>query len=152
MTKWKRYAGGLACLAMGVAIVGATPPKSAKPLSEVLKKVEGQGYTALTEASYDDGVWEIEAIHDNKPVEIHVNPKTAKVVSEHPEQVQDKLPQDAKSLAAIAGQLEKSGYPRIESIDFERLGWEAEVLKNNQELELVLDVKTGKILSKRADD
>ena len=148
--KWS--AMGVAGLAATAFIAGAVPPESSKPLSEVLQKVEGQGYAALTEASFDDGVWEIEALHDGKPVEIHVNPQTVEIVSEHPEEAHDKLPQDAKSLTAIAKQLEQDGYQSIESIDFDRTGWEAEVVNNGQERELILDAKSGKVLSQRADD
>ena len=148
--KWSGM--GIMGLSAMAFIAGAVPPQSAKPLSDVLHNVEAQGgYTALTEASFDDGVWEIEALHQGKPVEIHVNPDSAKVVSEHPEQAHAKVPKGAKSLSAIVKQLEQAGYA-IESVDFERTGWEAEVVRDRQERELILDVKTGKVLSDRADD
>ena len=147
--KWSGM--GIMGLSATAFIAGAVPPQSAKPLSDVLHNVEAQGYTALTEASFDDGVWEIEALHKGKPVEIHVNPDSAKVISTHPEQTNAKLPKGTKSLAAIVKQLEQAG-DSIESVDFERTGWEAEVVRDRQERELILDVKTGKVLSDRADD
>jgi uncharacterized membrane protein YkoI len=51
-----------------------TPPANAKPLSEVIKSLEDQGYKTIEEVDFDDDEWEIE-IHqaDGSEVELHVN-------------------------------------------------------------------------------
>jgi uncharacterized membrane protein YkoI len=51
-----------------------TPPGNAKPLSEVIKSVEDQGYKNIESVDFDDDEWEIE-VHraDGSEVELHVN-------------------------------------------------------------------------------
>lgn len=51
------------------------PPANAKPLSEIVRTVESQGYKVISEAEFDDGVWKIEAHQpDGKEVHIKVDP------------------------------------------------------------------------------
>ena len=47
------------------------PPANAKPLSEIVKAVEDQGYKAISEIAFDDGVWKIEA-HQPSGKEVHI--------------------------------------------------------------------------------
>ena len=51
-----------------------TPPANAKPLSEVIKSLEDQGYKTIESVDFDDDEWEIE-VHkaDGSEVELHVN-------------------------------------------------------------------------------
>jgi len=57
-----------------------TPPANAKPLSEVIKALEDQGYRKITEVEFEDGVWEIE-VHetDGKEIKLKVNPVSGEV-------------------------------------------------------------------------
>jgi len=57
-----------------------TPPANAKPLSEVIKALEDQGYRTITEVEFEDGVWEIE-VHetDGKEIKLKVNPVSGEV-------------------------------------------------------------------------
>jgi len=57
-----------------------TPPANAKPLSEVIKVLEDQGYRTITEVEFEDGVWEIE-VHqsDGKEIEIKVDPVSGEI-------------------------------------------------------------------------
>ena len=50
------------------------PPANAKPLSEVIRSVEDQGYKTIESIDFDDDEWEIE-VHqaDGSEVELHVN-------------------------------------------------------------------------------
>lgn len=45
------------------------PPANAKPLSEIIKALEDQGYKTITEVEFEDGVWEIE-VHQPKDKEV----------------------------------------------------------------------------------
>ena len=40
------------------------PPTDAKPLSQIIKQLEDQGYSPIVDVSMDDNVWEIEAYKD----------------------------------------------------------------------------------------
>lgn len=57
------------------------PPANAKPLSEIIRSLEDQGYKNIETVGFDDGVWEVE-VHQagGKEVEFHVDPLTAKIV------------------------------------------------------------------------
>jgi hypothetical protein len=45
------------------------PPDNAKPLSGMIRGLEDQGFTKITDVDYDDGVYSIEAHQSGK--EIH---------------------------------------------------------------------------------
>ncbi len=56
------------------------PPANAKPLSEIIRTVENQGYKVISEVEFDDGVWKIEAHQpDGKEVHIKVDPLSGAV-------------------------------------------------------------------------
>jgi uncharacterized membrane protein YkoI len=54
--------------------IDEVPPADAKPLSEVIKSLEDQGYKTIEEVDFDDDEWEIK-VHqaDGSEVELHVN-------------------------------------------------------------------------------
>ncbi len=73
----------LVCATVCMTAVGARadwfsdelPPANAKPLSEIIKAVEAQGYKTITEVEFDDNVWKIEAHQpDGKEVHVQVDP------------------------------------------------------------------------------
>src|SRR5262245_45628946 len=75
------------------------PPSSAKQLSLVLESVVNSGYESVTEVSFDDGRWEIEATKNRMPVGLRVDPQSGKVVHEYPDEPHPKLPANAKPLS-----------------------------------------------------
>ncbi len=76
---------GVATFGLHQASAGERPPAGAKPLSAIVKSLEDQGYSPVTEASMDNGVWEIEAYKNGQARELRVNPATAKIISERAE-------------------------------------------------------------------
>jgi hypothetical protein len=58
-----------------------TPPANAKPLSEIIKALEDQGYKIIENVEFDDDVWEIE-VHQagDKEVELHVDPVSGQIL------------------------------------------------------------------------
>lgn len=58
------------------------PPQDAKPLSELLSALEEAGFNDVTEASCERRYWEVEASQGAERLELHVDPLTAKVVSQ----------------------------------------------------------------------
>lgn len=58
------------------------PPVNAKPLSDIIKRLENQGYAPVIEVSLDDGVWEVEAYKDNVLRELLVHPATGEIHSD----------------------------------------------------------------------
>jgi len=76
---------GVATLGSFAAYAGERPPADAKPLSDVVKALEDQGYSPVTEVSIDNGVWEVEAYKDGQERELRVDPVTAKIISDQPD-------------------------------------------------------------------
>lgn len=57
-----------------------TPPSRAKPLSEIIKTLEDQGYRTITEVEFEDGAREIEVHQDDgEELELRVDPETGEV-------------------------------------------------------------------------
>jgi hypothetical protein len=128
-----------------------TPPRSAKPIAAVLELVTAGGYQSVTEISYDDGYWEVEALKGKAPVELHIDPKSGEIVRERADGPHPQLPAGAKTLGDIITALEKAGYGQIGKIELEHNGWEAEARRGVQWREILLDFD-GKIISDHPED
>ncbi|MBA4019482.1 MAG: hypothetical protein C0483_20140 [Pirellula sp.] len=141
-------------LMTGAAVVmGAAAPggSNAAKLSAILDEVAKQGYTDITDASLDGGVWEIDARQGDHPVELHVDPASGKVLRIEAEQTAKHLTPDGALLATIVRGLEAEGYSAIHDTDFEGTHWEIEAVRDGLRRELFVDVLTGKVLSDRSD-
>ncbi len=58
------------------------PPEGSLKLSEVLAALEKAGHSRFDEASFERRYWEVETHRDDAKYELHVDPKTAKVITE----------------------------------------------------------------------
>jgi hypothetical protein len=127
-----------------------TPPAGAASLASVIAAVEQSGCEAVTEISFDDGRWEVEALRSGKPVGLRVNAATRKILSEYADEPHPKLAAGSKSAQQIAQGLEQAGYPLVRKLEFETTGWEAEAQRAGQWRELILDLE-GKVVSDEPD-
>jgi hypothetical protein len=132
-----------AAILCGVEALAAT---NAKPLSAILKDVADAGYSAVTEASYGNGRWFVEARKNGKPVDLKVDPLTGKVLGESSAPSHQSLPAKAKTLAAIIKLLEKKGYSPVKQAELKLPGWKVKALHHAGWRELVVGVD-GKILA-----
>jgi hypothetical protein len=151
--------GGLVCRAgwivatlfasTSMAAAGSLPPSSAKPLSAVLASLDAAGYTSASDVEFDHGRWEVEVLKAGAAIEVYVDPQSGKVVSEGADVRHDQLPADARPLAAVAKHLEDAGYLVISGIDLEGAFWEIEATRNGMRYEVLVDARTGKVVSER---
>jgi uncharacterized membrane protein YkoI len=58
------------------------PPEGSLKLSEVLAALEKAGHSKFDEASFERRYWEVETHRDDAKYELHVDPKTAEVITE----------------------------------------------------------------------
>lgn len=65
-----------------LALAGDAPPTDAKPLSEVIKSVEDEGYERISDVSYDDGKWEIDAYRGEQKRDLEVDPHSGDILSD----------------------------------------------------------------------
>jgi len=142
---------GVPAVVGGLLAVADVPPTDVQPLSKVLATLEKEGLSPIVEASFDDGVWEVEGYRGDKPVEVHVDPKSLSIVSEHPESIQERPLKNSQPASAIARQLEQRRYEPILEIDWDHVDWEVEAMHEGRERDLRVSV-TGEITSDRADD
>lgn len=74
-------------LSTGIAIAPAAfaddkPPANAKPLSEIVKSVESQGFSPILDIGFDDrDGWEIKTYRNNEKRELKVNPVSGEITS-----------------------------------------------------------------------
>lgn len=55
-------------------------PADALKLSEVIQQLEQQGFHPVVDVEFDDGVWEIDAYRGKEKRELHVDPRTGKIL------------------------------------------------------------------------
>lgn len=70
------------CLGATHSFAHEKPPVDAKPLSEVIKALEAQGYSPITEVSVKRDQWEVEAYKDGVERELRIDPIDGKILSD----------------------------------------------------------------------
>ncbi|ABA58364.1 PepSY domain-containing protein [Nitrosococcus oceani] len=64
-----------------MVLAGDKPPKDSKPLSEIVKSLEEQGFKQISEIEFDDDKWEVDVYKDNQKLELEVDPSSGKILS-----------------------------------------------------------------------
>lgn len=73
----------VALLASATSVIAdERPPVDAMDLSQVVKAIEEQGYSPITEISIDNGIWEVEAFKDGLERDLMVNPRNGDIISD----------------------------------------------------------------------
>jgi len=60
------------------------PPANAKRLSEIVKSIEAEGHTVITDIDFDDWIWIVRVYKSGFEYEIRVDPVSGKTLSVHP--------------------------------------------------------------------
>lgn len=77
--------GAQALLAQGVAQGVTQNAAQQLTASQIISKLEGAGYTQITDVEKDDGVWEVDAISPKgERVEIDLDPVSGNILRERP--------------------------------------------------------------------
>lgn len=151
-----RFAKSFVLAAASVVPVAAVsadrPPADASPMLKIVAAVEKAGYSPIVDCSFDDGRWEVEAYREDQSLELTIDAKSGKILSEHRDDAETRPPKDAKPLSEVLAILDKAGYADIEDASFERRYWEVEASRENAQRELHVDPKSGEVVSDRVDD
>ena len=146
--------GGLAFLglvgAIGYAQTGALPP-GAKPLVEILEKLEGGPYSSIVDISYDNGYWEVEVQKGKFSYELQIDPRTGEIVAEHRDDDDPVPPKGALALSQVLRRVMEEGYSEFEEVSWENGLWEMEARRAGLKRELRVDPQTGEVLTDRID-
>ena len=127
------------------------PPAGAKPLVEIVEKLENGPYATIVDISYDDGYWEVEAYKEKLSYELEVDPKTGEIVSEHRDSADPAPPKGVLALSKVIRKVMDAGYKRFEEVSWENGHWEMEAQREGVKRELRVDPHTGEVLSDRVD-
>jgi hypothetical protein len=87
---WSAALVGAALLVAGASPAlgqaAAAPAAGTQLPADIVRSLEGRGYTALRDVELDDGVWEVEATSSaGKPVDLVVEPGSGKILHEEPD-------------------------------------------------------------------
>ena len=89
MQQLLRFAAWIAIpLALGTAHArdkDEIPPATAKPLSEIVRSLEVEGHTVITDIDFDDWVWVVRTYKAGLEFEVRVDPVTGEVLSIRPD-------------------------------------------------------------------
>ena len=112
---------------------------------QVRAQLEAQGYTAINDVEFDDGMWEADARSaDGNRVEVRLDPKTGQVYAD--ELVANLGKADVKAKLAAAG------YTNVHDVDYDDGVWKAEADDPaGKDVEVRLDPATGRIIGKDKD-
>ncbi|TWT65148.1 PepSY domain-containing protein [Allorhodopirellula solitaria] len=134
-------------------VIGQTATRQPKPIVEIVKGLEADGYGPFNEVSMDHQNWEVEAIKDRVSYELTVDAKTGEVLGQHRDDPDTQPPANAMPLSKVLQKIiENTAYDEIDEVSFERRYWEVEVYQDLQQHELHVDPVTARIVSDRLDD
>lgn len=135
-------------LAASAAFAGGVPPSGSKPLSQILEAAEASHAGVVVSAEFDDGRWEVISCNEKGRScrEIHLDPKSAKVLRNRRESSFD-APPPAGSLTAaqIASQFEEKQPGAISEIEFDDPVWEVTVGSGTSRAKFDVDPASGEV-------
>jgi hypothetical protein len=93
-----------------MARAGEIPPADGKPLSVILKSVEGQKLGAITSVEFDDGWWEVKVGTDSACHKVYINPKSGEEKRRRTTDLDNELPPSFKPLSVIVESVEERNW------------------------------------------
>lgn len=144
---------GIRSLLLGVSVFIATititgageiPPSGSKPLSAIIKSLEGQGLGVITDAEFDNGRWEVKVCKGHDWFDLYINPGSGEENHRKTAHADDELPPaNTKPLSSIIQTLEGRNLGVITDVEFDNGFWEVKLRKDGMELKLAIDPRTG---------
>lgn len=137
------FMAGLVGAWLATAIAGELPSPTSKPLSSIIKGVEDQKLGSITEAEFDDGLWEIKVCQEQGCLKLYLNPETGQEQRRRPTHFEETPPANSLALSIIMQSIEARGQGTITEVEFDDGFWEVKLRKDRQKIKLVVDPMTG---------
>ena len=67
-------------LFLQTSIASEMPPNDAKPLSEIVRTLEEQGYSPFVDIEFEDGQWEVKAYKEGVKRKLKIDPVSGEIV------------------------------------------------------------------------
>ncbi|MCF6156553.1 MAG: PepSY domain-containing protein [Candidatus Brocadia sp.] len=134
---------GLLLSPLTAALAGEILPPGNKPLSLILKSVEERKLGSITEAEFEDGLWEVKICGAAACQKLYLDPRTGDEKRRRKTD-SDEIPlANAMSISTIIQSIEARGMGTVIEVDFDDGFWEVELRKDRQKMKLVVDPMTG---------
>lgn len=134
---------GLLLSPLAAALADEVPPLGSKPLSLILKMVEEQKLGSITDAEFDDGLWELKVCATAVCQKLYIDPKSGTEVRRLKTDSEEIPPANALALSTIILSVEARNPGIITEVDFDDGFWKVDLHKDGQKIRLVIDPKTG---------
>jgi hypothetical protein len=126
------------------SIAREVPPAGSKPLSEILKMVEELKIGVITEAEFEEAMWEVMVREAQTCWTLFIDPKSGNESRRVKEQCEDETPpSDGKRVSEIVRGCEERKLGVITEVEFDDGWWEVSVRNGNRKMKLKFDPKTG---------
>jgi hypothetical protein len=140
------FLSGLCLLLATISIAGAgeLPPPGSKPLSAILKSVEGLELGVITRSEFDDGWWEVKVCKGPACHKLYIDPRSGEEKRRREAHSDNELPPaNGKPLLAIVQSIEDSKAGVITEVKFDDGFWEVDLRKDGQKIKLDINPGTG---------
>ncbi|NLX19393.1 MAG: hypothetical protein GXY53_08975 [Desulfobulbus sp.] len=115
------------------------PPPGGRPLSSILRSVEAQQKGTITEAEFDDGLWEVKVCRKKRCEKLYLSPYTADEVRRKRTRSDATPPKGATPVSAIVRSIEAQRLGIITEVEFENGVWEVKLRKHRQKIKIAVD-------------
>jgi len=138
-------ASGLLVAAGATVLTAQATPQDAKPLSEIIKAVEGKQAGVIFEIELDDGMWEVEVYKNNQETKFYLDPKTGqeKRQTKSNDRPDELPPQNGKALSEIIKSIENETSGMVTDVEFDDGYWEVTIRKDGRKMKMDLDPRSG---------
>jgi hypothetical protein len=126
-----------------LSLASEIPPPDSKPLSLILKSVEEQKIGSITEAEFDDGLWEIRVCGAAACEKLYLDPRTSNEKRRRKTDSDEMPPANAMPISTVIQLIEARGMGTITAVEFDHASWEVELRKDRQKIRLLADPMTG---------
>ncbi len=134
---------GLLLTPLSVAGAPELPPPGGLPLSAILKSVEEQKLGLITEAEFDDGLWEVKVCDTGVCQKLYIDPRSGEEKRRRKTESDETPPADAMPLSLIVHSLEGRGLGIIQEVEFDDGYWEVELRRDGRKIKLAVDPRTA---------
>lgn len=121
------------------------PPPDSRPLSSILQSVEARQQGTITEAEFDDRMWEVKVCGRRDCQKLYLSPYSADEVRRKWTRSDEIPPQGSIPLSAIVRSVEAQGLGTITEVEFDNGVWEVKLRKHRQKIKLAVDPITGNL-------
>jgi hypothetical protein len=134
---------GLLLAPLSVTVAGDLPSPGSRPLSAILKSVEEQRLGAITEAEFEDDLWEVKICDVGACHKLYIDARSGEEKRRRRAFPAEIPPANAMLLSTIVESVEARELGVITEVDFDDGFWEVVLRKDGRKTKLAIDPRNG---------